>query len=102
MPDYLRGLPELHDADGAPFQTVQHASDAWVQHFAAVEGGYAAAPDLIVITILEEQRRSQHHPMSGLLQEALSRHDVRESLRKVRAGSAPGPDGISASFQRSS
>ena len=75
--------------------TVETASAARVQHFAAIEGGFLSDPVSIVRIIMREQVQKAHSSVLGPLHQLLSLSRIEAAIRAAKSKSAPGPDGAS-------
>ena len=71
-------------------------------HFASIEGGTAAHPNLIAEFIQQERRRIERKGYKGPLKHLLTRQHIELALRKNKTRSAPGPDGVSETYFSSS
>jgi hypothetical protein len=94
VPQYLQPIPEIVDSDGTPFPTATKAADGWVKTFAAIEGGTVSSAEQIIEIVLQEAAICLANQYTGPVTDIISRRQVEEALRKTKAGSAPGPDGI--------
>ena len=88
------------DASGNPLPDVQRVADAWVRAFAEIEGGQVVTPDALANIVLSETVNAVTTHVEGPLGDVLSRTQVEEALGQTKAGTAPGPDGISIDFSR--
>ena len=69
-------------------------SHAWVEKFAAVEGGGVITPQELVDLMIQESIRASTRNHEGDIKDLLSRTQIEEAHRRTRKGSAPEPDGI--------
>ena len=83
-----------------PLLYVQHIADAWVRAFAHIEGGQEVTPDVFASIVFQETVQAITTNVSGPLGDIFYRTQVEEALRKTKAVSAPGPDGISIDLFR--
>jgi hypothetical protein len=79
---------------------VQRIADAWAKAFAEIEGGQEVTPDALANIVLSETINAVTTHASGPLGDVLSRTQIEEALRQTKAGSAPGPGGVSIDFFR--
>ena len=88
-------MPEIMDASGNPLPDVQRNADAWVRAFAEIEGGQEVTPDALANIVMSDTVNAVTTHVAGPLGDVLCRTQIEEALRQTKAGSAPGPDGIS-------
>ena len=98
MPQYTKPIPEFMDEFGVLFPIARQAADGWVQAFATNEGGEVTTANQIVDIVLKEAATHFASHYTGPITELISRRQVEEALSRTKAGSAPGPDGITVEF----
>ena len=81
-----------------PCPTARQAVDGWAQGFAKIEGGDVTTADQIVDIVSKEAAKHLASHYTGPITDLISRRQVEDVLRKTKAGSAPGPDGITVDF----
>ena len=94
-------MPKVLDGNKQPYSTATKLHNGWVDTFAAIEGGYSVSEQEIAELVCQETKRlSQAHSEMRPLKWLLSPLQIEAALRSVKAGSAPGPDGVSADLLR--
>ena len=92
---FSRTVPAVQNEKGDLYQDAEALADAWVSHFAQIEGGTAVHPSLIARLIQQERERIELKGYKGPLTHLPTRQQIELALRKTKTRSAPGPDGVS-------
>ena len=92
---FSRTVPAVQNEQGDLYQDAEALADAWVSHFASIEGGTAVHPSLIAGLIEQERARIEQNGCKGPLKHLPTRQRIELALRKTKTRSAPGPDGVS-------
>ena len=92
---FSRTVPAVQNEQGNSYQDAEALADAWVSHFANIEGGTAVHPSLIAGLIQQERVRIEQKGYKGPLKHLPARQHIELALRKTKTRSAPGPDGVS-------
>ena len=69
---FHRALPSINDKEGQPYADAQEVADAWVQHFAEIEGGNTVGASQIAHIIQQEYRDITKNGYKGSLQNLTS------------------------------
>ena len=92
---FSRTVPAVQNEQGNLYKDAEALADAWVSHFANIEGGTAVHFSLIAGLIQRERARIEQKGYKGQLKHFLTRQHIELALRKTKTRSAPGPDGVS-------
>ena len=93
---FSRAVPAIADAKGNLYPDATALANAWVQHFAAGEGGNAVEAAAIADIVLCERDRITKDGYKCPLTDLPARQQIENALRKTKRRSAPGPDGVVA------
>ena len=95
MRAFSHTAPAVQNPQGDLYQDAEALADAWVSHFANIEGGTAVHPSLIAGLSQQERARIEQKGYKGPLKHLPTRQHIELALRKTKTRSAPGPDGVS-------
>ena len=86
-------LPCITNSQGEPCTTIKELQDAWLTHFAEVEGGFQVAPDELLQLCQHDDLKQERCPGVTFAQ-IPSLKEVEDSLRRCALHKAAGTDGI--------